>query len=74
LGAFRTIVALSYFTSRMDWAFYLRKPEQIPALLDNNAWMFPSILALAVVGVIAQFELGGTGGAKKEKKSKAKDE
>lgn len=74
LGAFRTIVALSYFTSRMDWAFYLRKPEQIPALIENNTWMFPSILALAVVGVIAQFELGGTGGAKKEKKSKAKDE
>jgi len=74
LGSFRAIVALSYFTSRMDWAFYLRKPEQIPALIENNTWMFPSILALAVIGVIVQFELGGTGGAKKEKKSKAKDE
>jgi hypothetical protein len=73
LGAFRTIVALSYFTSRMDWAYYLRQPEQVPALLENNTWMFPSILAVAVAGVIAQFELGGPG-AKKDKKAKSKDE
>lgn len=74
LGAFRTIVALSYFTHRMDWAYYLRQPAQVSVLLENNTWMFPSILALAVVGVIAQFELGGPGGAKKEKKSPGKDE
>jgi hypothetical protein len=29
--------------------------------------MFPSILALAVVGVIAQLELGGSGAKKKSK-------
>lgn len=74
LGSFRAIIGLSYFTSKMDWAFYLAKPDQVPALLENNGWMFPAILALAVVGVLAQFELGGPGGGKKEKKSKPKDD
>lgn len=73
-GAFRTIVALSYFTGRMDWAFYLRQPAQVPALLENNGWMLPAILALAVVGVIAQLELGWSGETKAKKKPKAKDE
>ena len=66
-GAFRAMLALSYFTSRMDWLYYFQHPEQMPALIDNNAWMFPSILALAAVGVIAQFELGGTAAPKKPK-------
>jgi hypothetical protein len=66
-GAFRAMLALSYFTSRMDWLYYFQHPEQMPALIDNNAWMFPSILALAAVGVIAQFELGGTAAKKKPK-------
>jgi len=70
-GAFRAMLALSYFTSRMDWLYYFQHPEQLPALIDNNAWMFPSILALAAVGVIAQFELGGTAA---KKKPKEKDE
>ena len=70
-GAFRAMLALSYFTSQMDWLYYFQHPEQIPALIDNNTWMFPSILALAAVGVIAQFELGGTTA---KKKPKAKDE
>lgn len=76
LGSFRAIIGLSYFTSKMDWAFYLAKPDQVPALLENNGWMFPSIMALAVVGVLAQFELGlgGKGAGKKEKKSKPKDD
>lgn len=67
LGSFRAILALSYFTSRIDWLHYFQQPQHIPALIDNNAWMFPSILALAVVGVIAQFELGGSSGKKKAK-------
>ena len=71
LGSFRAILALSYFTSRMDWFYYFQQPQNIPALIDNNAWMFPSILTLAVVGVIAQFELGGSSG---KKKTKAADE
>lgn len=65
LGAFRAMLALSYFTSRMDWLYYFQHPDQIPALINNNAWMFPSILALAAVGAIAQFELGGTAAKKK---------
>jgi hypothetical protein len=70
LGSFRAVLALSYFTSQLDWLFYFRQPEQMPALIDHNAWMFPSILALAAVGVIAQLELGG---GKEPKKTKADD-
>ena len=71
VGAFRAILALSFFTSRMDWLYYIQHPNQMPALIDNNAWMFPSILALATVGVFAQFELGGSAA---KKKAKAQDE
>lgn len=72
LGSFRAVLALSYFTSQIDWFFYFRQPEQMPALIDNNAWMFPSILVLAAVGVVTQLELGG-GREPKEKKPAAKD-
>ena len=71
LGAFRAMLALSYFTSQIDWVFYFRQPDQLPALIENNAWLLPSIIALAAVGVMAQLELGGAGPA--EKKPKAKD-
>jgi hypothetical protein len=67
LGSFRAILALSYFTSQIDWLFYFKKPDQMPALIDGNPWMFPSILALAAVGVIAQLELGGGKEPKKNK-------
>jgi hypothetical protein len=59
LGSFRALLALSYFTSRIDWVFYFRQPDQLPALIENHAWMFPSILVLAAVGAVAQLELGG---------------
>jgi len=71
LGSFRSILALSFFTSQLDWLFYFRQPEQMPALIENNAWMFPSILVLAAAGVVTQLELGGTAGAKKKSKDKA---
>ncbi len=71
LGSFRAILALSYFTSQIDWLFYFKQPDQMPALIEGNSWMLPSILALAAVGVIAQLELGG---GKAPKKPKAKDE
>jgi LEA14-like dessication related protein len=58
VGAFLSILTLSYFTNRIDWTFYARQPDQLPALIDSNGWMLPAILALATVGVIAQFELG----------------
>lgn len=67
LGAFRAILALSYFTAQIDWLFYFRQPDQMAALLEGNRWMFPSILALAAVGVIAQLELGGSKETKKNK-------
>ncbi len=71
LGSFRALVALSYFTQKLDWVFYYQQPQQIPALIDSHGWMLPAILALAAVGIIVQFGLGG--GAEK-KKAKGKDE
>jgi hypothetical protein len=70
LGAFRAVLALSYFTSQIDWMFYFRQPAQMPALIDNNGWMFPSILVLAAVGVVTQLELGGGREAKDKKPAK----
>lgn len=67
LGAFRAMLALAYFTNQIDWVYYFRTPDQLPALIDGHPWMFPAILALAAVGVIAQFELGGRGGKKKDR-------
>ena len=68
LGSFRAVLAVAYFTSQIDWLYYCRQPAQLPALIDSNPWMFPTILALAAVGVIAQLELGGRSGKKKTKK------
>lgn len=70
LGSFRAVLALSYFTSQLDWLYYFRQPQQMPALLEGNGWMFPSILALAAVGVIAQLELGGTADRDRKKADK----
>jgi len=67
LGAFRAMLALAYFTSHLDWIYYFRHPDQMPALIDSKPWMFPAIIALALVGVIAQLELGGSGGKKKSR-------
>jgi hypothetical protein len=67
LGAFRAVLAMAYFTNSVDWLYYFRQPDQMPALIDGNPWMLPAILALAVVGVFAQFGLGGSGGKKKSK-------
>lgn len=74
MGSFRALLALTYFTAQIDWVFYYRQPQQIPALIDHHAWMFPAILVLAAVGAIAQFELGGgKGGDGGGKKKKSKD-
>ncbi|MDD3179934.1 MAG: DUF4203 domain-containing protein [Opitutaceae bacterium] len=58
LGAFRVMLAGSYFTNRVDWYFYLQHPAHIPVLVDNNPWMLPATLLLAAVGAAAQFEIG----------------
>lgn len=73
LGSFRAILALAFFTSQIDWLFYFQQPQHLPALIDNNAWMFPSILVLAAVGAIAQFEIGGKGGGGKSGSAKKKN-
>jgi len=65
LGAFRAVLALAYFTNAIDWLYYCRQPDQLPALIDSHAWMLPAVLAMAAVGAIAQFELGDRGGKKK---------
>lgn len=70
LGSFRAVLALMYFTSQLDWLYYYQQPQQLPALIDGNGWMFPAILVLAALGTIAQFEIGGGkgGSGKKAKK------
>ncbi len=70
LGAFRAVLAMLHFTSQIDWLYYFRQPDQMPALLDGNPWIFPAVLVLATVGVIAQLELGG---GREPKKKDQKD-
>lgn len=70
VGAFLAMLALTYFTNQIDWTFYVRQPDQTPALIDSHPWMFPSILALAAIGAISQFELGVRG---KKKSRDAED-
>jgi Domain of unknown function (DUF4203) len=74
LGAFRAMLGLSYFVGQIDWLYYCEQPDQLPVLIDNNHWMFPSIVALAAVGVISQLGLDGGGGKAAKKKPAAKDE
>lgn len=71
LGAFRAVLALGYFTGRLDWVYYHRHPEQLPALIDGNGWLFPAILVLAAFGAVTQFGLT-PGSAEPAKKPKAK--
>jgi len=75
-GAFRAVLALMYFTSQLDWAYYFSDPRHLPALMDANAWLLPAVLVLAAVGAIAQFEIGGSkgGGGAGSKKKKDKKE
>jgi len=73
LGSFRAVLALGYFTDRLDWLYYYQRPQQIPALVDSTGWTFPAILVLAAAGAIVQFELGGKGGGEKKKAKPAKD-
>jgi hypothetical protein len=70
LGAFRVVVALSFFTHRMDWLWYVQNPQDVPALIDSNTWMMPAILVLAAVGVFTQFSQGGAPAGKKAKEKK----
>lgn len=78
-GAFRAVLALMYFVTQLDWAYYLRQPQQLPAVIDKHAWVLPAVLVLAAVGAMAQFGVGGgkgggSGGDAKKKDKKAKSE
>lgn len=72
LGAFRAMVALAYFTSRLDWLFYFRHPDQVPALIASRPWLMPAVLLFAALGVLGQFGLGHKSEAKKAKKTEDK--
>lgn len=73
VGSFRALLALMFFTQRIDWAYYLiQQPRQIPALIDNNAWLLPATFTLAVVGALAQFGFDGKDSAKKERSGEGK--
>lgn len=68
LGSFRALLALMFFTHRVDWMYYLvQQPGQIPVLVENNAWLLPATLTLAAVGAWAQFGLGGKESNKKDR-------
>lgn len=67
IGAFRAVLASAYFTSQLDWLFYFRHPDQLPAVIESNGWMLPAVLALAVIGVITQLEIGGSTKKSKDK-------
>lgn len=70
LGSFRAILSLMFFTHQLDWLFYYQQPQQLPALIDGNGWIFPAVLVLAALGSIAQFEIGsGKGGEGRKKKA-----
>jgi hypothetical protein len=68
LGALRALLALTYFTRQIDWLFYFQQPQQFPAFVAGNPWIFPATLGLAAAGVIVQFGIG-TGGAPKKAKA-----
>jgi hypothetical protein len=44
----------------------LQQPQQIPVLIEKNAWLLPATIVLAVAGVFAQFGTKDTGDAKKD--------
>lgn len=74
LGSFRALLAVMYFTQRLDWVYYLtQRPQQLPALIEGNPWLFPAVLVLAAVGAIAQFGLGERSGAKAKSASGGKE-
>ncbi len=69
LGAVRATLALYYFTSQLDWLYYLQHPEQLAALKESRPWILPCILALATVGAVAQFGIVGGGPARTKEKN-----
>lgn len=54
-GALRIALAAAFFFEGMDWQFYLRSPDQIPALLAARWWVPVLTLALGLCGLIVQW-------------------
>jgi hypothetical protein len=74
VGSFRALLALMYFTQHLDWMYYLgQRPQRLPDLIESNSWLLPSVLALAAVGVMVQFELGARSGANSKSAARGKE-
>jgi hypothetical protein len=73
-GSLRAVLALTYFTSQIDWLFYVRQPKEITALLYGFSLVIPLtlILVLTVVGV--RFQLGAIRANLAKEPKKKKDE
>ena len=54
VGAFRVALAAAFFAERLDWQFYLRSPDQVPALLLGRWWISVLILGLGLFGLAVQ--------------------
>ena len=61
-GAFRVALAAAFFVDRLDWQFYLRSPDQIPALLVGRWWVTVLMFGLGLFGLLVQ--LGGASASK----------
>ena len=53
-GAFRVALAAAFFFEQLDWQFYLRSPDQIPALLVGRWWVPVVMIGLGLCGLMVQ--------------------
>lgn len=53
-GAFRVALAAAFFVDKLDWQFYLRSPDQIPALMVGRWWVTVLMFGLGLCGLIVQ--------------------
>lgn len=53
-GSFRVALAAAFFVDKLDWQFYLRSPDQIPALLVGRWWVTVLMFGLGVCGLLVQ--------------------
>ncbi len=60
-GAFRVALALAFFLEGLDWQYYLRSPEQVPALIAGRWWVAAVILGLGLVGLAVQLRTAPKG-------------
>lgn len=65
VGALRVALAAAFFVEGMDWQFYLRQPDQVPALLVGRWWITAIVLGLGLVGFLTQLRSAPAGKKKK---------